>query len=72
MLFEWGRNQSFGEIELVTMSLETSTFLNSLVLYNDLSKLEREGLLPEIMKSISKITPDLVCNKSLMSEFEIN
>ncbi len=55
---------------LIERSWETSIFLNSLILYNDLSKLEKEGMLPGIMKSISKITLDLMYNESLLKELE--
>ena len=56
--------------ELIERSWETSIFLNSLVLYNDLSKLEKEEMLPDIMKSISKITLDLMRNELLLKELE--
>jgi len=56
--------------ELIERSWETSIFLNSLVLYNDLSKLEKEDMLPDVMKSISKITLDLVLNEVLLKELE--
>jgi hypothetical protein len=56
--------------ELIKRAWETSVFLNSLVLYNDLSELEKEDMLPAIMKSISKITLDLGHNESLLKELE--
>ncbi len=58
--------------ELIERSWETSIFLNSLVLYNDLSKLENEEMLPDIMKSISKITLDLMRNQPLLKELEMD
>jgi len=54
--------------ELIERAWEASIFLNSLILYNDLSKLEEEEMLPSIMKSISKITLDLMYNESLLKE----
>ena len=56
--------------ELIEGSWKTSIFLNSLVLYNDLSKLEKEEMLPDVMKSISKITLDLMRNEVLLKELE--
>jgi len=56
--------------ELIERSWETSIFLNSLVLYNDLSKLGKEDMLPNVMKSISKITLDLMRNEPLLKELE--
>jgi len=52
--------------ELIERAWETSIFLNSLVLHNDLSESEREDILPDIMKSISKITLDLMHNEPLL------
>jgi len=56
--------------DLIKKAWETSTFLHSLVLYNDLSKLEKEDMLPDIMQSISKITLDLMHNEPLLKELE--
>ena len=56
--------------ELIERAWETSVFLNSLVLYNDLSRLEKEEMLPDVMKSISKITLDLMRNELLLKELE--
>ncbi len=58
--------------ELIERSWQTSIFLNSLVLYNDLSKLEKEEILPDVMKSISKITLDLMRNEPLLKEVEMD
>jgi len=72
VLHDYLRRQQISERqqELIERAWETSVFLNSLVLYNDLSRLEREDILPDIMKSISKITLDLVHNESLLKELE--
>ena len=72
ILHDYLRRQQVSEKqqELITRSWETSIFLNSLVLYNDLSKLEKEEMLPGIMKSISKITLDLIRNEPLLKELE--
>ncbi len=72
ILHDYLRRQQVSEKqqELITRSWETSIFLNSLVLYNDLSKLEKEEMLPNIMKSISKITLDLMLNELLLKELE--
>lgn len=56
--------------EVIVRSWETAIFLNSLVVYNDLRKSEKEEMLPEIIKSMSKVTLDLMCNRRLLSEFE--
>lgn len=58
--------------ELIERSWETSIFLNSLVLYNDLSKLDKEEILSDVMKSISKITLDLMRNEPLLKEIEVD
>ena len=60
-----GKQQEFTE-----MAWKASIFLNSLILYTDLSELEKEEMLPEIMKSISKITLDLMYNESLLKELK--
>jgi len=72
VLHDYLRRQQISERqqELIKRAWETSVFLNSLVLYNDLSELEQEEMLPAIMKSISKITLDLVHNESLLKELE--
>jgi hypothetical protein len=72
VLHDYLRRQQASERqqELIKRSWETSIFLNSLVLYNDLSKLEKEDVIPDIMKSISKITLDLMRNESLLKELE--
>ncbi len=72
ILHDYLRRQQLSEKqqELITRSWETSIFLNSLVLYNDLSKLGKEDLLPDVIKSISKITLDLMRNEPLLKELE--
>jgi hypothetical protein len=72
ILHDYLRRQQVSEKqqELIERSWETSIFLNSLVLYNDLSKLEKEDMLPDVMKSISKITLDLMRNEPLLKELE--
>jgi len=59
---------SIHEQELAEKLWETSIFLNSLVLHNDLSQIEKEELLPDIMKSIAKITLDLTHNQSIFAK----
>ncbi len=56
------------EQELVEKLWETSIYLNSLVLYNDLSQIEQEELLPDVMKSIAKITLDLMHNQAIFAK----
>lgn len=72
VLHDYLRRQQTSERqqELIKKSWEASIFLNSLVLHNDLSKLEKEDLIPDIMKSTSKITLDLMRNESLLNELE--
>ena len=72
ILHDYLRRQQVSEKqqELITRSWETSIFLNSLVLYDDLSKLEKEDMRPDVMKSISKITLDLMRNELLLKELE--
>ena len=72
VLHDYLRRQQMSERQqdLIKRAWETSTFLHSLVLYNDLSKLEKEDMLPAIMQSISKITLDLMHNESLLKELE--
>jgi hypothetical protein len=72
VLHDYLRRQQLSESQqdFVKKSWQTSIFLNSLVLHNDLSKLEKEDMIPDIMKSISKITLDLMRSESLLKEFE--
>jgi len=72
VLHDYLRRQQVSERqqELIQRAWEASVYLNSLVLYNDLSKLEKEDILPDIMKSISKITLDLMHNEPLLKELE--
>jgi hypothetical protein len=60
-----GRKQEF-----IKRSWETAIFLNSLVIYNDLSKSEKGDMVPDIMKSVSKIILDLMCNDTFLKELE--
>jgi hypothetical protein len=60
-----GRKQEF-----IKRSWETAVFLNSLVIYNDLAKSERGNMVPDIMKSVSKIILDLMCNDTFLKELE--
>jgi hypothetical protein len=56
--------------DFVKRSWETAVFLNSMVLYNDLAKTERGEMVPDIMKSVSKIILDLMCNDTFLKELE--
>jgi hypothetical protein len=56
--------------DFVKRSWETAVFLNSMVLYNDLAKTEKGEMVPEIMKSVSKIILDLMCNDTFLKELE--
>jgi hypothetical protein len=60
-----GRKQEF-----IKRSWETAIFLNSLVIYNDLAKNEKGDMVPDIMKSVSKIILDLMCNDTFLKELE--
>ena len=59
--------------EFVKRCWQTSVYLNSLILYNDLAKNEKNDfyeMIPEIMKSFSKIVLDLMCNTAFLKEIE--
>jgi len=56
--------------EFIKKSWQSAIFLNALVIYNDLARIDMGNLLPDIMKSISKIVLDLMCNESLLKELE--
>ena len=56
--------------DFVKRSWETAVFLNSMVIYNDLAKTERGEMVSEIMKSVSKIILDLMCNDTFLKELE--
>lgn len=56
--------------EFIKRSWQTAIFLNSLVIYNDLAKNEKGDMVPDIMKSVSKIILDLMCNETFMKELE--
>jgi hypothetical protein len=56
--------------EFIKKSWQSAIFLNALVIYNDLERIDMGNLLPDIMKSISKIVLDLMCNESLLKELE--
>lgn len=60
-----GRKQEF-----IKRSWETAIFLHSLVIYNDLAKSEKGDMVPDIMKSVSKIILDLMCNETFLKELE--
>lgn len=56
--------------EFIKRSWQTAIFLNSLVMYNDLAKSEKGDMVPDVMKSVSKIILDLMCNETFMKELE--
>ena len=56
--------------DFIKRSWETAVFLNSLVIYNDLARSEKGELVGDIMKSVSKIILDLMCNKTFIEELE--
>ncbi len=56
--------------DFVKRSWETAIFLNSMVIYNDLAKTERGEMVSDIMKSVSKIILDLMCNDTFLKELE--
>jgi len=60
------------EQDFVKRLYQTSVLLYSLVLYNDLSKLNggHENLLPNVMKSVSKIALDLAYSETLIRSTE--
>jgi len=43
-----------------------------MVLCNDLAKTERGEMVPDIMKSVSKIFLDLMCNDTFLKELKKN
>jgi hypothetical protein len=59
---------SSNEQDFVKRLYQTSILLYSLILYNDLSKINggREDLLPILMKSVSKVCLDLAYGESLV------
>jgi hypothetical protein len=56
--------------DFVKRSWETAVFLNSMVIYNDLAKTERGEMVSDVMKSVSKIILDLMCNDTFLKELE--
>jgi hypothetical protein len=56
--------------DFIKRSWETAVFLNSMVIYNDLAKTERGEMVSDIMKSVSKIILDLMCNDTFLKELE--
>ncbi len=56
--------------DFIKRSWETAIFLNSMVIYNDLAKTERGEMVSDIMKSVSKIILDLMCNDTFLKELE--
>lgn len=57
--------------EIYTRSYETAIFLNSLVIYNELRDTQdKEEILPQVMRGISKITLDLMWNEEILKELE--
>ncbi|MEW6584633.1 MAG: hypothetical protein AB1442_03370 [Nitrospirota bacterium] len=56
--------------DFVKRSWETAIFLNSMVIFNDLAKTERGEMVSDVMKSISKIILDLMCNDTFLKELE--
>ena len=63
---------SQNEQDFVKRLYQTSILLYSLILYNDLSKINggKEEMLPEIMKTISKVCLDLAYGESLVKGVE--
>jgi hypothetical protein len=56
--------------DFVKRSWETAVFLNSIVIYNDLAKTEKGEMVSDVMKSVSKIILDLMCNDTFLKELE--
>jgi len=56
--------------EFIKKSWQSAIFLNSLVIYNDLAKMEKGELLPDVIKSVSKVVLDLMCNDAFLKELE--
>lgn len=56
--------------DFIKRSWETAIFLNSMVIYNDLAKTEKGEMVSDIMKSVSKIILDLMCNDTFLKELE--
>lgn len=63
---------SQNEQDFIKRLYQTSILLYSLILYNDLSKINggKEEMLPEIMKTISKVCLDLAYSESLVKGVE--
>jgi hypothetical protein len=72
VLHEFLRRQRLSDKkqDFVKRSWEAAIFLNSLVIYNDLAKSEKGDIVPDIMRSISKIVLDLMCNDAFLKELE--
>ncbi len=56
--------------EFIKRSWQSAIFLNSLVIYNDLAKIEKGELLSDVIKSVSKVVLDLMCNDAFLKELE--
>jgi hypothetical protein len=56
--------------DFIKRSWETAIFLNSMIIYNDLVKTERGEMVADIMKSVSKIILDLMCNDTFLKELK--
>lgn len=56
--------------DFIKRSWETAIFLHSMVIFNDLKKTDRGDLVSDIMKSVSKIILDLMCNDTFLKELE--
>ena len=62
---------SHRKIEEIKRTYQTSIFLHSLLLYNELKEFEdSEDILPIAMKAVAKITLDLIWNEGLIKSIE--
>lgn len=59
-----------GRQEAIKNTYQTAIFLYSLVIFNDLKRINRTDLFSEFMKSVAKILLNLIFSKKLLKEIE--
>lgn len=59
-----------GKQEAIKNTYQTAIFLYSLVIFNDLKRINKGDLFPEFMKSVAKILLNLIFSKKLLKEIE--
>jgi len=74
VLHEFLRRQQPSEkkIEEIKRTYQTSIFLNSLLMYNELKHVDNSiDILPQAMKAVAKITLDLIWNENLIKSIQL-